>query len=227
MGNYDSNPLLNTMMYECEFGNGTTKAYAANTIASNIYQESNADGHSSLLLYHIIDHKRSGDAILMEGKYYKTASGTKCMQQITKGWKLLVQWHDTSRQWIDLKILKESNPVQVAEYATSCDIHEHPAFAWWVPYVLQKCDVIVSAVNSRVQKCSHMYSIELPCSVKDAVDLDRRNGNTFWADALTNEMGNVCVAFEFLGPKEKPPVGWFKASGHIVFDVKMDFTHKA
>ncbi len=79
VGNYDSNRLLNTMMYECKFGNGTTKAYAANTIASNIYQESDADGHSSLLLYHIIDHKRSDDAILMEDKYYKTASGTKCM----------------------------------------------------------------------------------------------------------------------------------------------------
>jgi hypothetical protein len=63
--------------------------------------------------------------------------------------------------------------------------------------------------------------------VRDAVDLDRRNGNTFWEDALTNKMGNVCVAFEILGPKAKPPVGWFKASGHIVFDVKMDFTRKA
>ena len=98
MGNYDSNPLLNTMMYECEFGDGTTKAYAANTIASNIYQESDADGYSNLLLYHIIDHKRSGDATLMEDKYFKTANGTKCMRQTTKGWNLLVQWHDNSRQ---------------------------------------------------------------------------------------------------------------------------------
>jgi hypothetical protein len=150
MGNYDSNPLLNTMMYECEFGDGTTKAYAANTIASNIYQESDADGYSNLLLYHIIDHKRSGDATSMEDKYFKTANGTKRMRQTTKGWKLLVQWHDNSCQWIDLKILKESNPVQVAEYATSRDIHEYPAFAWSVPYVLRKRDVIVSAVHSRV-----------------------------------------------------------------------------
>ena len=227
MGNYDLNPLLNMMMYECEFGDGTTKAYAANTIASNIYQESDADGYSNLLLYHIIDHKRSGDATSMEDKYFKTANGTKRMRQTTKGWKLLVQWHGNSRQWIDLKILKESNPVQVAEYATSRDIHEYPAFAWWVPYVLRKRDVIVSAVHSRVRKCSHKYGIELPTSVRDAIDLDRKNGNTFWADALTKEMGNVCVAFEILGPNEKPPVGWFKASGHIVFDVKMDFTRKA
>jgi hypothetical protein len=85
VGNYDLNPLLNTMMYECKFGDDTTKAYAANTIASNIYQKSDADRHSILLLYHIIDHKHSGDAISMEDKYYKTASGTKCMRQTTKG----------------------------------------------------------------------------------------------------------------------------------------------
>jgi hypothetical protein len=85
------NPLLNTIMYECEFGDGTTKTYAANTIATNIYMGSDADRHSSLLLYHIVDHKKSGDATLMEDKYFVTATGTKRIRQSTKGWKLLVQ----------------------------------------------------------------------------------------------------------------------------------------
>jgi hypothetical protein len=107
------------------------------------------------------------------------------------------------------------------------DIREEPAFAWWVPYVLRKWDVIVSAVNSRVQKTSHKYGIELPSSMKNAIEIDRKNGNTFWQDALVEEMGNVCVAFEILGLNAKAPPGWHKASGHIVFGVKMDFTWKA
>jgi hypothetical protein len=57
VGDYNENLLLNTIMYECKFDDGTTKAYAANTRASNIFIESDADGHSSLLLYNIIDHK--------------------------------------------------------------------------------------------------------------------------------------------------------------------------
>ena len=130
VGGYNENPFLNTIMYEYEFGDGTTKAYATNTIATNIYMESDADGHSSLLLYHIVDHKKSGNATSMEDKYFVTATGTKRICQTTKGWKLLVQRHNGSRQWIDLKILKESNPVQVAEYTTACDIAEHPTFAW-------------------------------------------------------------------------------------------------
>ncbi len=39
-------------------------------------------------------------------------------------------------------------------------------------------------------------------------------------------MGNVCFAFDILGQNAKTPPGWFKASGHIIFDVKMDFTRK-
>jgi hypothetical protein len=40
-------------------------------------------------------------------------------------------------------------------------------------------------------------------------------------------MGNVCVAFEVLGPGVRVPPGWHKASGHLVYNVKMDFTRKA
>jgi hypothetical protein len=40
-------------------------------------------------------------------------------------------------------------------------------------------------------------------------------------------MGNVCIAFEILGPKAIAPAGWHKASGHIVFNIKMDFIRKA
>jgi hypothetical protein len=94
------------------------------------------------------------------------------MRQTTQGWKFLVQWTNGTCQWIDLKISKESNSVQVAEYVTASKIADKPAFAWWFPYVLRKQDVIVSAVTTRVQKTSHKYRIELPTSVKHAIEID-------------------------------------------------------
>ena len=53
-----------------------------------------------------------------------------------------MEWTGGTRQWISLKMLKELNPVQEAEYAVSHDISEELAFAWWVHYVLFKRDVI-------------------------------------------------------------------------------------
>ncbi len=184
IGTFHESPFLNTLLYECEFDDGTTREYSANMIASNILMESDADGFSSSLLYHIVDHKHSGEAITMADKYFVTKTATKQMCQTTVGWKFLVEWANGSRQWIELKIQKEFNPIQVAEYVMACNIGEEPAFAWWVPYVLRKQDVIVSAVNSRVQKTSTKYGIELPGSVKNAIEVDRKNGNTFWKDAF-------------------------------------------
>ncbi len=227
IGEYNKKPLLNSLRYKCKFDDGRVKEYAVNIIASNIFIESDEDGFSSLTLYHIVDHKTSGEAVKMADKYFCTSNGTKCMCQKMQGWKFLVKLSNGLRQWIDLKLLKESNPVQVAEYATSCNIAEEPAFAWWVPYILSKQDVIVKTVNSHVCHTSHKYGIELRTSVKHAIDIDRKNKNIFWQDALKKEMGNVCIVFEILGPNIKAPPGWHKASGHIVFDVKTDFTRKA
>ncbi len=134
--------------------------------------ESDADGYSSSLLYEIVDHKSSWEATKMADKYLLTKTETKQMHQMTQGWKFLVQWTNGTCQWIDLKTLKESNPVQIVEYETERNIADKPAFAWWVPYVLRKRDVIVSAVTTRVRKTSHKYGIELPTSVKHAIEID-------------------------------------------------------
>ena len=40
-------------------------------------------------------------------------------------------------------------------------------------------------------------------------------------------MHNFRVAFEVLPEGQKTPVGWSKVTGHLIWDVKMDFTHKS
>ena len=76
----------------------------------------------------ITDHKLDGTAVPTSQKYMKNRSGHKQLRQTTIGWNLLVRWNDGSKQWIDLKLLKESDPVHVAEYAVSRDINDEPAF---------------------------------------------------------------------------------------------------
>ena len=56
------------------------------------------------------------------------------------------------------------------------------------------------------------------------MEVDRKNGNTMWRDALVL---NVGVAFEILEEGQSAPTGWKKASRHLILDVKMDFTRKA
>ena len=136
-------------------------------------------------------------------------------------------WADDSETWVPLKDLKESHPVEVAEFAKAQGIADEAAFIWWVPYTLRKRDVILSEVKARIRKTTHKYGIEIPTSVENAYEVDTKNNNDLWQKAIDKEMMNVGVAFQVLEEDEKAPPGWSKASGHIVFDVKMDFTRKA
>ncbi len=61
----------------------------------------------------------------------------------------------------------------------------------------------------------------------DAERLDWVNGNTLWMDALWKEMEAVQIAFEVQDADVKHLPGYKKIPGHIIWDVKMDFTRKA
>ena len=74
-----------------------------------------------------------------------------------------------------LKDLKESNPIEVADYVTAPNIQDEPAFAWWVPFTLQKRDRIITAVKYCDRKATHKYGIEIPTSVEHAEDIDKMN----------------------------------------------------
>jgi hypothetical protein len=54
----------------------------------------------------------------------------------------------------------------------------------------------------------HKFSIEVPHSVTEAYALDKKNGNTLWANAIAKEMKNVRIAFKILANGEKVPIGF-------------------
>ena len=187
-----------------------------------------SDGFSLSLMEGIIDYKRDDSiATSKTDKYITTSRGQRRLRKTTVGWKLLVKWRDQSKSWVKLSELKESHPVETAEFAKSRGIDDEPAFAWWVPHTLRKRNAIISAMKVRLRKTTHKYGIEIPTSVDHAMEIYSKNGNTMWKDALAHEMYNVGVAFEILEEGQKAPPGWNKASGHLIWDVKMDFTRKA
>ena len=227
IGTYDENPFLNTIIYDVEFPDGEIKEYAANVIAENMYSQVDSEGHRYQLLAGVIDHRKNGNAVEMADLYTTTRSGKRRMRKTTSGWDLLVEWKDGSQEWMPLSIMKNSNPIEVAEYAESRNIASEPGFAWWVPYTLRRRDKIISGVNSRIRRTTHKYGIELPRTVPEALEMDRRNCDSHWRKAIDKEMENLKVAFDILPEGAKPPPGDKPASGHLVFDVRMTLERKA
>ena len=92
---------------------------------------------------------------------------------------------------------------------------------------MKKRDHIIAKVKSRFLKKSHKFGVEVPTSVEEAYILDQKNNNTLWCDAIKKEMSNVSVDFNILDHGEDHPVGYEHINCNLIFDVKMDFRHKA
>ena len=148
------------------------------------------------------------DEAIRSGSEFVQCDGKLIRKLTTKGWDLCIQWKDGSTSWEPLASVKESNPVEVAEYAMINGIAIEPAFAWWVPYTLKRRARIVKAVNSRYLLRKHKYGVELPKTLKEAIEIDRKTGTTYWRDAVALEVKNVDVAFKDLRDDEKVPVGY-------------------
>ena len=124
----------------------------------------------------------------------------------TKGYQLCVLWVDYANILEDLNFLKESNPVEVAEYASSNGLLAEPAFACWAPAILKQRERIIKAIKCCYHKCTHKLGIRASNSIVEALQLDLDSGTTFWKDAIDKEMKNVMPAFHFLEERERVPV---------------------
>ena len=219
--------FLDTRVYEVEFPDGQTAEYAANVIAENMYAQCDPNGHKYYLMEEICGHRKNSSAVEHADRFV-VLNGRQYPKKTTAGWELCVKWKDGSTSWERLADLKQSYPLGAAEYAVTEGIEHEPAFAWWVQPTLKKRKKIIATVNKRYERRHEKFGIEIPKSVAHAYELDRKNGNTLWRDAIAKEMKNVRVAFETLSDDEDVPVGHQFIEMHMIFDVKSeDFRRKA
>ena len=192
----NDNPILDTHIYKVEYYNGSKQALSANVIAENMFASIDEEGHHHLLLDSIVDVRKSKDAVGKEDAHMTSSNGVRRRRETTKSWDVLCQWKDRSTTWNKLKDMKDSFPVELAEYAVNNKVEDEPAFAQWVPHTLKKKARIISKIKSKYWEKTHKYNIRIPKSVQDAIRLDTQNSNTLWWDAIMLEMKNVRPAFE-------------------------------
>jgi hypothetical protein len=175
--------MLDTRTYEIEFPDGRSDEYTTNVIAETMYVQCDIEGRQNNLMEGIIDHKTDGHAVEPADMYIKHGRNKK-VSKTTKGWHLCVEWKDGTTSWERLVDLKESNHVEVAEYAAAKDLLDTPDFFWWAPHVLKKRTRIIAAVTKLYHKQTHKFGIEVPKSWDDWLRLEKENDNTLWQDAM-------------------------------------------
>ena len=116
----------------------------------------------------IVDHRSNATAISKDDGFVISSGGNRTAKRTTRRWELYVEWKDGTSDWVKLKDLKDSNPVELAEYAVANLIANEPAFKWWVPLTLKKRNRVIANVKSKYWRTTHKFGIRVPKSINEA-----------------------------------------------------------
>ena len=226
IGRPHRNPILHSRVFTVSFPDGDEMDVAYNTIAEHLFSQVDEEGNQYQLFKEIVGHRKNKRAI-DKADQYRMANGKSRKKQTTAGWDLEVEWADGSTSWLPLKELKETNSVEVAQYARDNRIIEEPAFDWWAAHVLKRRTRLIKMSQSRHKRSGYKFGIRIPRSTAEALEIDKEDKTTEWFDAIMKEMENVRIAFDIKQNGEAAPPGHKKIPLTMIFDIKLDFTKKA
>ena len=82
-------------------------------------------------------------------------------------------------------MVKELNPITVADFAIANRYHKEPKLRWWLHKVIKKQDRIITIFKSRFKKANkNMFGLEVPTTVEESLVIYKREENTLWQDSI-------------------------------------------
>ena len=151
----------------------------------------------------------------------------------TNRWDIRVKWEDRTETWEPLGEFARNDPMTVAVYAKEHDLLETAGWKRFKPYVKNTKKVnrmtkqaVLSSMRHGVR---YKFGVQVPKTPREARELDEKNGNKLWGDAIKKELDqlNEYGTFKSRGKGTRVPPEYQLIKVHFVFDVKHDLRHKA
>ena len=145
-------------------------------------------------------------------------------------YEILVQWTTGEETWEPLTWIADQDPMTIAMYAKDQGLLDEPGWKRFRRYIQNEKKYIrvmkqIHKTNSDATKIK--FGIEVPKGFKDAMRLDKVNGNTLWQTAIETELGQIMDYKTFVDHGKRAPYGHKRIPVHLVFDVKFDLRRKA
>ena len=154
-----------------------------------------------------------------------------------KKYEVLLEWVSGERTWEPISTAFHADKYELAQYA-----EDHGLIDAWDSKTIKIKDTLkisnetynmitIAKLNARDRGPIFMFGVEVPRNHNEAMALDKKNGNDYWAKAEALEIAQLksYETFEDLGHKNTAtrPEGHKRISLHFVYAVKHDGRHKA
>ena len=128
----------------------------------------------------------------------------------------------------------KDDAVTCARYAQKHKLLDKPGWKTLRKFVnkKKKWRTMVRALRKKIRAIApkYMFGVRIPKNYDEALQLDRENGNTLWADAIRKELEFLMSynTFKDLGHKSTAeiPTGHKMIRCHGIYAVKHDLRHK-
>ena len=137
-----------------------------------------------------------------------------------------------SQQWVNMYALALQDPIPIIAYAKQKRILNQGPFRILVNYCTGDAPSnMARAYKAKVHPGTpkFQFGVQVPMGVKQALALDKKNGNTKWQDAIKTELAQLeeFKVFRKLAKGETLPSTYKQIPYHFVFAVKFDLRAKA
>ncbi len=144
-----------------------------------------------------------------------------------------VLWEDGSETWEPLNLMIKNDPITLAKYAKDKGLLETPGWKT-LRRIARRAKFVQQMINASKRQQQHdavryKFGVRVPRNVKEALMLDRENGNTYWQEAMDAELDqlNEYNTFRSVGHNARTPDGYQCIPCRMVFDVKQSLKRKA
>jgi hypothetical protein len=145
-----------------------------------------------------------------------------------------VEWNDVNKtkSSVNYFALRLNNHKPIISFAMNNNLLDKMLFCHLTQYFRSNTAVDTARilkVSTGPACIKYKFGIQVPKGIKNAIDLDKKNGNKLWHEAIQIELKQPTdyQTFIVLESGEDIPTGFQKIPYHMAFDVKYDLRHKA
>ena len=143
-----------------------------------------------------------------------------------------VRYRNGEVKWAQANAVNLDDPFVAVQYAYKRGLEKNPAFKWTQKYARDENKLNEARerfVRTATKAPKYKFGVEVPRSIKHALQLDKLNGNNLWKEAIEKELSQINEYKTFKSVKDgvRIPSDYKRIPYHFVFDVKVDLRRKA
>ena len=128
IGTKNTDPKIDSRIYNVELSDGHYEQNSVNILHESLLSQLDNQGYDTGHIKELCGYRFDSTMISKDKAFITSHNGNKTLIITTKGCHICIRWNDDSTTWVPLSIIKNCEPLLLAEYANRMNINHKSIF---------------------------------------------------------------------------------------------------